>query len=174
VGQFQTRPEKRSNLTVTEIFNAAELFPSGPVLWQTDPPETSPGVYVVARVGDANGSCDACELPFRDLRAFNLDLEYETHRWLRNEPIVYVGKTDRSIRKRLGEFRRHECGNKRPHAGGQVVKLLQCDLWVYWSPAPNPCDAEHTMICAFKKQTGQFPFANEFEGRGKRRIRRSN
>jgi hypothetical protein len=87
---------------------------------------------------------------------------------------VYVGKTDRPIRKRLGEFRRHQCGNKSPHAGGQVVKLLRCGLWVYWSTAPNPYDAEHTMICAFKEQTGQLPFANEYQGRRQRRIRRSN
>ena len=161
-------------MTVAEIFNIANLSPSGPVLWGTDPPETNAGVYVVARVGDAKEGCDACALPFKDLCGIDLDLEYERHRWLPNEPIVYVGKSDRPIRKRLGEFRRHKCGNTSPHAGGQVVKLLRCDLWVYWSAATNPYDTEHTMICAFKKQTGQLPFANEYAGLDRRRIRRSN
>jgi len=160
-----------SNLTVAEIFKVANLLPSGPVIWGTDPPETNAGVYVIARVDNEKGGCNACALSFQDMCGIELDLEYERHRWLPNEPIVYIGKTDRPIRKRLSEFRRHKCGNKSPHAGGQVVKLLQCELWVYWSTAANPYDAEHTMICAFKKQTGQLPFANEYEGRGRRRVR---
>jgi hypothetical protein len=162
-----------SSLTVAEIFNIANLSPSGPVSWGTDPPETNAGVYVVARVGDARAGCEG-DLRFKDLCGIDLDLKYEQHRWLPNEPIVYVGKTDRPIRKRLGEFRLHKCGNPSPHAGGQVVKLLQCDLWVYWSPAANPYDTEHTMICAFRQQAGQIPFANEYGGRGQGRVRRSN
>lgn len=174
MGQFQFRPKMVSNLTVSELFNFASISPCGPLLWGTDPPETNAGVYVIARVNDAKDGCDACTLQFKDLCGISLDLEYEQHRWLPSEPIVYVGKTDRPIRKRLGEFRRHVCGDTSPHAGGQVVKLLRCDLWVYWSPAANPYDAEQTMICAFEKQAGQIPFANEYGGRDQKRIQRSN
>lgn len=163
------------SLTVAELFNIANLSPSGPVLWGTDPPESNAGVYVIARVRDAKDDCDACDLPFKDFcGGIEFDLEYEQHRWLKNEPIVYVGKTDRPIRKRLGEFRRHKCGNTSPHAGGQVIKLLRCDLWVYWSPAANPYEAEQTMIRGFKKSTGQLPFANECARQDQRRIRPSN
>jgi hypothetical protein len=80
------------NLKVAEVFNAANLSPSGPVLRETDPPETNAGVYVVARVDDAKGGCNACALQFKDLLGIDLDLEYEQHRWLPNEPILYVGK----------------------------------------------------------------------------------
>lgn len=55
-----------------------------------------------------------------------------------------------------------------------VVKLLQCRLWVYWSPASDPMASEEEMICAFKKQAGKEPFANKETSRNQIRIRCSN
>jgi hypothetical protein len=164
-------------LTVTEIFKVADLSLHGPVQWGTDIAEPKAGVYVVARVSNPNVGCKACALPFIDPPLppdIELDIEYERRRWLPSESIVYIGKTDRTIHKRLQEFRRHKCGDLSPHAGGQVVKLLQSDLWVYWSPTDTPYDSELTMICAFKSQTGQLPFANELAKRSKKRVRRSS
>ena len=100
-------------------------------------PESNAGVYVVARVGDPKADCTPCALRFIDPLppGIDLDLEYERQRWLPSESIIYIGKTDRPIRKRVSEFHTHRCGDKSPHAGGQVIKLLKCDLWVYWSAA---------------------------------------
>jgi hypothetical protein len=83
----------------------------------------------------------------------NIDLsrEYEERRWLADEPIVYIGQTDQTIRKRLKDFYRHKCGNPGPHAGGQVIK--------------------QTMICAFKAKVGQVPYAN-YDGAKEKRVRR--
>lgn len=165
-------------MTVGEIFRKANLSPRGPVRWKEQVPESRAGVYVVARVGNPNDSCKPCELPFKDpLRSdLEIDLEFEHQRWLASEPVVYIGKTDQTIHKRIGAFYGHKCGKRSPHAGGQVVHLLKCDLWVYWSPSATPSDDERTMLCAFKKEAGQAPFAN-FNGKhGKngKRIRRSN
>lgn len=123
-------------MTVAEIFQKANLSPSRTVPWGADVPETSAGVYVIARVDDPEVGCNPCGLPFIAPLPPNLvlDLEYEQQRWLPNEPILYV-KTDRPLRKRVREFHRHKCGDTSPHAGGQVLKLLECDLWVYWAPA---------------------------------------
>jgi hypothetical protein len=136
----------------------------------SDLSESKAGVYVVSRVGDPEGGCKACDLPFIDPLPpnFVLDLEYEQQRWLPNEPILYIGKTDRPLRERVGEFRRHKCGDTSPHAGGQVVKLLQCDLWVYWAPADNPYDTEQKMISAFGQEAGQVPFADDDGKRSKK------
>jgi len=113
-----------ANLTIFEVFRSANLSPTGPVPWGTDVPESSAGVYVVSRADDPKVDCRACALPFIDPfpSDIDLDLEYERRRWLPNEPIVYIGKTDRTIHERLGEFGRHKCGDTGPHAGGQVVK----------------------------------------------------
>jgi hypothetical protein len=139
-----------------------------------DPPELRPGVYVVARAGDPTGGCNPCELLLKDHPGIVLDLEYEQKRWLPHEPIAYVGKTDRSIRKRVAEFRRQECGQPGSHYGGQIIKLLQCNLWIYWSPANDPSEAESDMLCAFKRHTGQLPFGNEYQGANHKRIRVTN
>jgi hypothetical protein len=60
----------------------------------SDLSESKAGVYVVSRVGDPEGGCKACDLPFIDPLPpnFVLDLEYEQQRWLPNEPILYSGK----------------------------------------------------------------------------------
>ena len=166
-----------ASMTVTEIFRKANLSPLGPVPWGTQVPELCAGVYVVARVGDPYGGCKSCVLPFIDQLPPNIDvdLESERQRWLPNEPIVYIGQTtDQTLAKRIRQFYRHKCGDSRPHAGGQVVKLLRCNLWVYWSPATDPLESERTMILAFKNQAGQEPFANWDGKQQRRRIRRSN
>lgn len=168
-------------VTVAEIFRKTNLSLCGPVRWKapvTGSSAGAAGVYVVARVSDPNGGCKSCALPFKDPfpADLELDLEYELHRWIPKEPIVYIGKTDETIRKRVAAFYRHKCGDGSPHAGGQVVHLLECDLWVYWSPSDNPYDTELSMLCSFKEEADQVPFAN-FDGKqGKlgRRIRRSS
>lgn len=159
-------------MTVFEIFKEVNLSPCGPVRWKEQVDCQKTGVYVVAQVSDSNDGCRACALRFNDtlLSGLEIDIGYERQRWLPNEPILYIGKTDETIHDRVGAFYRHRCGNPSPHAGGQVVHLLACELWVYWSPSPNPYDTEQTMLCAFKKQVGQVPFANR-NGRREKRIR---
>jgi hypothetical protein len=161
-------------MTVAEVFGSASLSPHDPVRWKAPIRETSRGVYVVARVGDANGVCMACDPPFKDSRSLGVevDLESENRRWLRSEPVVYIGKADQTIQKRVGQFYQQECGKRSPHAGGQAILLLDCDLWVYWSPSSSPLDSERTMLRAFEKETGQAPFGNFSGKRGRKRIRR--
>jgi hypothetical protein len=162
-------------LTVSELFGTANLSPQDRVPWETglsDLPK-SKGIYVVARVGDPNLDCQPSDLSFKDPLSPNLilDLEYERQRWLPNEPVLYIGGTTRTIRKRMGDFYRHKIGNKSPHAGGQVVKLLICALWVYWSPTTDkadPMETEKAMISSFKEQVGHLPFGNGEQGKSKR------
>jgi hypothetical protein len=162
------------NMTVAEVFRTAGLSPLGPVPWGTQVPECSPGVYVIARVREPEGGCAPCTLPFIELIPSNLvlDMEHERKRWLPHEPVIYIGRTTRTIRERVRKFYRHKCGKPAPHAGGQVIKLLHCDLRVYWSPAPDPVQSEENMICAFAKQAGQQPFANGNTCGKKKRIQR--
>ena len=147
-------------MTVTELFATARLSPSGPVQWGIRINESAIGVYVVALVGDSNVGC-------RVTAEFLTPAERQ--RWVPNEPVIYIGQTTRQkLAKRISQFYRHKYGDKRPHYGGQAVKLLlyppspcsPCDLWVYWSPAPDPRSSERTMLSAFKERVGKLPFAN--------------
>jgi hypothetical protein len=135
------------------IVQRGKLSPCGPLPWGTSIPDKSPGIYVVALTGDANAS--SCEI----------DADYlepsERRRWIPNQPIIYIGQATRqTLTKRLGQFYRHKYDAKSPHRGGRAVKLLTCNLWVYWSQCANPRDIEHIMLDAFIKQVGQLPFGN--------------
>jgi hypothetical protein len=161
--------EWRPILTVAEIFAKVGPSPCGPVIWGEDIGESGEGVYVVARVSNATGDCKACGLRFRSLpRNLALNRKYEQKRWLKNEPALYIGQTTQPLCKRIRQFYDHKVGEKRPHAGGQVIKLLACDLWVYWCPTSDPVKVEKAMISAFEKQARQLPFANGEPGKPKR------
>jgi hypothetical protein len=140
-------------MTVSEVFSLASLSPFGPVPWGTKISEESPGIYVIALLNDPDA------LHKSPVLADYLDAG-ERVRWLADEPVVYIGKTERKLKDRLGEYYRHKYGKSAPHRGGQAVKLLRCDLWVFWSPTTDPVGAEQKMIAEFKKQFGHFPFAN--------------
>jgi hypothetical protein len=159
-------------LTVEEVFTSAGLSYCGPVPWGIQISERSTGVYVIARVENAALGCDECALPFTDQIPPKIvfDLGFERLRWLSSEPVVYVGATKDSLRKRVGSLYRHKIGDRSPHAGGQILKLLRCSLWVYWSPATHPMDSERAMLNAFKEQAGQVPFANADGERRQRRV----
>jgi hypothetical protein len=162
---------RKTILTVAEIFGKANLRQlQGPVPWGTPISECSEGVYMVARVEDPNGTCPVCELPFEDPLPSDLVLnpEYERRRWLPNEPILYIAQTKRSLCVRIAEFYCHQVGDKRPHAGGQVIKLLACDRWVYYSTETHPREPEKKMLFAFEQEAGKPPFANAERGKPKR------
>jgi len=107
--------------------------------------------YVVAVVGDPKSNCDV---------KANYLKKAERQRWVPSEPVIYIGQTTRPLSRRIREFYRHQYGKRSPHSGGQAVKLLKCQMWVYWSPANDPLDAELLMLCAFRKKVGRLPFAN--------------
>ncbi len=163
-------------MTVAELFQKVSLVPSGPVPWKSEVPESKRGIYVVARVDRPTADCESWDLFFLDPfpTVIKIDLEYERTRWLPTEAILYIGKTDRLLSTRLNEFYCHKCGHRRPHAGGQIIKLLRCNLWVYWSVAENPYSTEQSMIDIFKRQTGKVPYANYDRMRRQRRVHLSN
>ncbi|HEX4049909.1 MAG TPA: hypothetical protein VHY19_03405 [Steroidobacteraceae bacterium] len=147
-------------LPVAALLRSAGLKVAGHVLWKDTLPTRSPGIYIIARVPNADDHMApsvSVELLPEDLR----------RRWLFDESVVYIGRTKRSLRGRLSAFYRHVHGRRSPHAGGQSLLLLLehdiCPLWVYWTEiaAEAVADAEGKLIQAFKAHTGgRRPFAN--------------
>jgi hypothetical protein len=163
-------------VTVSELCKKAGLTPQGPVPWRTPIPRedggSEPGIYIVARVSTVRAQSPKASLRFTKplLTGLTIDLNYEKQRWLPSDPVLYIGRTKRALTKRITEFYNHKCGRKSPHAGGQVLKLLKCDLWVYWCPVRDPVASEKDLIAAFKQRTGEEPFANKGAKRTTRRI----
>ena len=140
-------------MTVAEVFQLAGLAPGKPVAWKTTVSESSPGVYVVALVDDADA------LLSQPIKAGYLDAA-ERSRWLENEPVIYIGRTRQPLQRRLRQFYGHRYGKRSPHRGGQAVALLECDRWVYCSATTDPVEVERAMIDGFKARVGSLPFAN--------------
>jgi hypothetical protein len=68
------------------------------------------------------------------------------------------------------QFYNHRCGVRGPHAGGQIILLLSCEKWVYWSPCNEPREVELKMLEAFKARVGNYPFGNSDGKRSRKRI----
>ncbi len=78
--------------------------------------------------------------------------------------IIYIGRTGRSIRKRMSEFYRHKYHAKSPHSGGQEILTLTDPKMVYWAPTEEWLDKERIMIAAFCQREGHMPFGNKLNG----------
>jgi len=155
--------------SVRQVFEAADLEPSGVVRWGVVPPLSDPGVYVVALTDDPDStrptlseaplSNDACE----ELQAARPELTLDgqepetmalTERiarfWLRDEVILYVGKAA-SLSRRTADFYRTPLGARRPHSGGYFLKLLKDigELFVHYAACDDPVAAEQRMLAAF-------------------------
>jgi hypothetical protein len=143
-------------LTVAEVFRAAGLDPTGPVQWSTPITETRPGVYVLSLVSDPYTVCGANDVGYLPDHLFQ--------KWLNDNPVIYIGKTRRPLRKRINEFYRHIYGNKSPHRGGQAALLLKPTLWIFWAATDQPTWAERAMIEMFRDTANALPFANRCRG----------
>ena len=104
-------------ITVTELFQPADLRACGPVPWDERVTEPSPGIYVIATVSHPNDAGDFA------LDVGNLDAQI-AKRWI-GQPVIYIGRTKRSLSRRIAEFYRHKHDARGPHRGGQDVLLLK-------------------------------------------------
>lgn len=139
-------------LTVSRLFKHVDLLPCGPVSWGLPLPESRCGVYVVSLVRDPDVPCGPVDVSYLG--------DIEAARWCDGQPVIYIGRTRRPLRYRLGQFYRHEHGKGSPHRGGQAIKLLTCELWVFWASSNRPTECERAMIDIFIDQVGKLPFAN--------------
>jgi hypothetical protein len=151
---------KATHMTVRELFERHGLLASGPVSWGEPIPCDRPGVYVVTLSPDIawnNGIPAPAELDSA-LR----------ERWLPKQPILYIGKaggpgSKSTLHKPIGQFTRHQHGDRSPHRGGEDVKLLlpHRQLWLFWAPVlTEPRAVEGQMLVAFSEEAGRRPFAN--------------
>ena len=71
--------------------------------------------------------------------------------WLRDQTVLYIGKTTRSVRRRVDQYYRTPLGGRSPHAGGWFLKTLGFldQLYVHFGPSPDPEAAERHLLETF-------------------------
>jgi hypothetical protein len=84
---------------------------------------------------------DAIELVLNRVQGF----------WHRDEHILYIGKSDTGIRKRVRDYYTHRIGNKGSHTGGHWLKLFRGldDLFYYYAIGQEPEQLEKEMLLRF-------------------------
>lgn len=86
--------------------------------------------------------------------------------WVDDTSIVYIGKTDSSLRKRISTYLRFGNGADAAHRGGRAIWQLPDSsqlvfAWKALPPFESAESLESTMIQLFKmSHNGQRPFAN--------------
>ena len=109
-----------------------------PVEWGDDELSNSSGVYVVSLSDNPNenNNCEelipVCETTIENVwlkNASKMTIDgqkantenikiFLSEFWLPEENILYIGRTKRKLRVRVGEYYRHQIGKSKPHSGG--------------------------------------------------------
>lgn len=90
-------------------------------------------------------------------------------KWVDDTQIIYIGKTDSSLRKRLGTYMRFGQGKDAPHRGGRAIwQLPDSDEfvvgWRFVGANESARDLENRLLVEFKNHhRGKLPFANFVE-----------
>jgi hypothetical protein len=126
---------------------------------------TSPGVYAVSYGGsrpstwatDSVGGWHKGRSP--SVKSPELDAN-----WVDETDIVYIGKTDRTLAKRITEFARFGNGEPVGHWGGRLIWQLPepSQLMIGWKALQlaTAISTETHLLTQFHAAFGKLPFAN--------------
>jgi len=182
--------------TAPDLFRAVGLSPDGPVRWGAPVRANGHGVYVVewpAPLERAPIDISAVGTWLSRVPTLRLDGERPTGKalaarlaafWLPGEPVVYVGATPRSLRRRLEDVLRTPLGDARPQPAGAWLKTLVGleTARVWWAVTPAAEEYEDALLAAFAEGVAPeararlhdpaivLPFANLRSGTGERKA----
>lgn len=90
--------------------------------------------------------------------------------WVNGTIVIYIGKTDNTLHKRIGKYINFGKGKPVPHWGGRYIWQIadHRNLLVCWRSMPNnivrdhddPFQEEQKLIREFISMYGKMPFAN--------------
>ncbi len=169
----------------------------GCVRWNTKIDNQDEGIYIISLTKDINTNFALEECPISEnivrmwtekVNGFIIDgeksFDFETLKtrfskyWLCDENIIYIGKANKranskGLGNRVSEFYRTEFGERKPHAGGHWIKLLENlnDLYVHHFNCKNPEIIEIKLLEKFQMNASEktklmfendilLPFAN--------------
>lgn len=131
-----------------------------------------PGVYVV--LGNytetpefrLKGSGPEFHVKKGVIKAMNYTVEQLERKWVEDTWIMYIGKTDNSLRRRISEYIRFGVGEDVAHRGGRAIwQLPDSDhLVIGWKVVEGigkAAKTEEDLLKGFKnRHNGLLPFAN--------------
>lgn len=130
------------------------------------------GVYVVL-YKQVEGVPEFLEMgsgpEYHGLTPMNYSVAELENEWVGDTSVVYIGKTDSSLKKRIGTFLRFGQGHNASHRGGRSIWQLPYNrnLTFAWKVLPayeSAREKEKEMLDKFKMEHGfRRPFANKVD-----------
>lgn len=177
------------------LLRSVGLLADGPVVVGRPVPSRRPGIYLVeltAPVSTAPIDQAAVLAWLERVPSLRLDGEQPTPKalaarlgafWLPSESVVYVGAATSTIGGRVAALRAHVPGERRPHADGAWLHLLQGldRMRIWWAESEAPEEYLDAVLGAFSERvvaaerlatpdpTIALPFANTRSPTGGRR-----
>lgn len=153
-----------------ELLRSLGLTVDGPARWGAPVPSRAPGIIVV----ELPGGADVAPIDLQALRrwldrvpSLTLDGERPTPQvlqrrlaqaWLPTQPVLFVGRSTRSIGARLSAIYATALGDAKPNSSGHWLKTLANpgELRVWWAETPAFEEYEDALI----ETLGATPWAN--------------
>lgn len=169
--------------TINSLLASVNIPLMGQVQWGQKIPSQEHGIYIIALTDDPNQNNNTFPQAPLDMAAImawlahatEMTLDKQPHPttaaiaqrlqqfWLPSETIIYIGKADQPLRKRVGDFYNHKLGRKGPHAGGHWLKTLSNinELQVYYAECDQAKQVETALLEQFAANANNnIPFAN--------------
>jgi transcription elongation factor GreA len=149
--------------SAAELLRSNGLEVDGPARWGSRPTSRAPGIFLIETPQPA----DSASLDIDQVRRWlervpdlRLDGERPTQTtlaerlrrfWLPGQPVLYVGRTAKSLSARVASLYATELGHARPHPGGYWLKTLRevSKLRLWWAETDAPEEYEDVIIAAF-------------------------
>jgi hypothetical protein len=159
-----------SGWSVESLLSEVGISEIGVVRWGTAVPLDAPGIYVVALTNDPSRTNTTLPwAPIGDMELTELlevcdELRIDGQRpdtdelrgrissfWLGDQTVLYAGKANSSVRRRVDEYYRTPLGARSPHAGGWFLKTLGIldELFVHFGSSRDPEATERHLLEAF-------------------------
>ncbi len=176
-------PPNARRASASELLKSLGLLVDGPALWGRPVPSRSPGIFVVelpAGLPDAPIDIVALRHWLEYVPDMTLDGERPTAEevakrlhefWLRDEPVLYIGRSARQIGARINSMYATPLGDAKPHSGGHWLKTLSVlsETRTWWSETDAHEEYEDALLTEIARRnagTGgsgsavALPFAN--------------
>ena len=157
--------------TVSQLVASEGIELTGKVRWGEAVEEHSLGIYIVSLSDsehDNKGILDSAPISIEAIRSWihkipTLTLDSKENPraeavrdrlaefWMPDENILYVGKTDASLHKRVRDYYHTELGEPGPHAGGRWIRTLSNlhQLFIYYAICSDPSSIEGRVLRRF-------------------------
>jgi transcription elongation factor GreA len=157
-----------------DLLRAVGLMADGPGQWGRPVSAAGPGVFVVELAAPlANAPIELTRVGkwIERVASLRLDGEVPSSKalaarigtfWLPSQTVLYIGRSEVSVARRLTAMARTELGDRQPYAGGYWLKTLRAleSTRLWWAPTGATEEYEDALLDAFAGSVAEAELAS--------------